>query len=172
MTQNSNPSRSGSSYTMDQFLKVALETIRAAKFCFLVTVNPKWHVSSRLMQPFEPTEDLIVHMGASSDSRKVREILTDNRVMLDYALPEQGAYVTLSGRAQIIRDTIVKRKYWRDSFIEFWPEGPESSGYIIIRFEPQRVEMMNFEKKVVPEPYGLRAAVAHRVPGGWKLEQN
>lgn len=155
---------------VETILGVSRDTILAAQFCFLITLDDEGQPNARLMQPFEPDEQFVIHFGASADSRKVSEILSDPRAVLAYGLPDQGAYVTLQGKASIVKDPATCARYWRDSFAEYWPDGPESTGYAVIRFVPNRIEVMNFKRKVAPDPYGLKPASLVRTQTGWDVE--
>jgi general stress protein 26 len=123
------------------------------------------------MQPFPPEEDLTIWMGASPGSRKVREIERYWRVSLAYAYAEVGAYVTLLGTATVVTDLHQRRHYWRETFRPFWPEGPEDRDYALIRFEPERIEVMHLQRDVAPEPYGLRPAILVRQGDTWLVEE-
>lgn len=122
------------------------------------------------MQPFKPEDDLVVHLGAGSDSRKVRELLVEPRAALGYALPDAGAYVTLQGTTELVQDAAAKPNYWRESFAAFWPDGAHSDGYAVIRFEPNRIEIMHFNENIAPDPYGLKPASLVKVSGEWEIE--
>lgn len=78
----------------------------------------------------------------------------------------EGAYVTLVGRARIARDVELRKKYWRRRWVRFWPEGPEGDDYVLIKFEPERVELMNTEREVGPDAL-TRPAVLVRAGEGW-----
>lgn len=156
--------------TLEHLLEVSRDTILAAQFCFLITLDEDGVPNARLMQPFEPDGNLVIHFGASADSRKVLEILSDPRAVLAYGLPDQGAYVTLKGTASIVNDPEVSARYWRESFAEYWPDGPGAAGYAVIRFVPERIEVMNFQRKVAPDPYGLKPASLIRTSMGWEVE--
>lgn len=155
--------------SIEHALAVTRATIEAAEFCFLVTLSESGPPNARVMQPFGPEENLGIWFGASLGSRKVREIERDPRVTVGYELGEEGAYVTLLGTAQIVTDLETRRRYWRESFEAFWPEGPDSDDYVAIRFVPQRIEIMNIEREVAPEPFGLQPLVVTRSDGGWTL---
>ena len=155
--------------TTETIFAVTRETIIAAEFCVLISLDEKGAPNARMMQPFEPAENLEIHFGASADSRKVQEIQNNNTVTLAYTLAGEGAYVTLTGTAEIITDADVKNHYWRDSFADYWPEGAGSPGYAVIKFTPRRVEVMNFTKKIAPDPYGLKPAILIRTGDGWEV---
>jgi general stress protein 26 len=156
--------------TPEHLLEVAGDIMEAAEFCFLITLDESGRANARLMQPFGPEEDMTVWLGASPESRKVTEILEDDRVTLAYGHGSEAAYVTLIGTAQIQSDAASRQRYWRDSFHQFWPAGPGDSSYIVIKFVPTRIELMSIERHVAPEPFGLRPAIVVREDDEWQLQ--
>jgi general stress protein 26 len=71
------------------------------------------------------------------------------------------------GTAQIESDIKMKRKYWREEWIGFISQGPDGDDYLLVRFIPSRIELMSFSSGVLPQPYGLRPAVAVRSEDLW-----
>ena len=154
--------------TPEELLDIARTTMQAAEFCFLITFAEKGVANARLMQPFDPEPDLAaVWLGVSPRSRKVREIERDEQTTLAYQYPQEGAYVTLLGTAAVEADLTLRQKYWRDSFEQFWPAGPAGDDYVLLKFAPARIELMNIARNVAPEPHGLRAVVLERSGEDW-----
>lgn len=154
--------------TVDELLGVARETIDAAGFGFLTTLGPDGQPHTRLMQPFAPEADWAIWMGASPVSRKVAELTADHRAMLAYGHGEAGAYLALMGTAVVRQDLSLRQKYWRDSFRDFWPEGPAGDDYVVIRFDPEQMELMHIAREVAPDPFGLIPARLQRENGVWQ----
>lgn len=152
-------------------IEVTQATLKVAEFCFLITVSESGQAEARLMQPFEPEPDLTIWFGTDPKSRKVREIQRDKRVTLGYTHSEAGAYVSLMGTASIENDTAKKQQYWRDDFAAFWPGGPLSEAYVLLKFVPTRIELMHIGQEVTPEPFGLRPAILVRAGEEWKIEE-
>jgi len=152
-------------------LETAKSSIRAAEYCFLITLGEAGEPNARLVQPFEPEEDMTIWVGTWSKSRKVQEIQKDNRVTLAFHDREGTAYVALLGSAQIERDTNKKMKYWREDWIGFLPQGPEGDDYVLVKFIPFRIELMSFSQGILPQPYGLRPAVAVRSEDLWVVAE-
>lgn len=155
--------------TAEFFLEVAKSSMRSAEYCFLITLGEKGEANARLVQPFDPEEDWTIWVGTWSKSRKVEEIQKDNRVTLAFHDKESTAYVTLLGSAQIERDTRKKQKYWRQEWIGFLPQGPEGDEYVLVKFIPLRIELMSFSRGILPQPYGLKPAVAVRSEDLWAV---
>lgn len=154
---------------LESILEAVRNTVHSAEFCFMITHDRKGHANCRWMQPFEPGEDLLVHFGASTGSRKVLEIQSYENVVLAYDDKDEMAYVTMKGTASVSNDPELKKRYWRPSFFEFWPEGPGSDNYVVIKFVPDQIEVMNFKKQIVPEPYGLKPAIIARQGDSWRI---
>lgn len=156
--------------TSERLLEVAVATIKAAEYCFLITLGEAGQANARLMQPFEPEPDLTIWFGASSTSRKAQEIRHASQVTLAYHYAQENAYAILSGSAQVVDDLNLKRKYWRESWKAFWPGGPESNDYALIKFTPTQLELMNFAQNITPQPYGLRPAILIKQGDVWTIK--
>ena len=155
--------------TVQQVLRITRYIVEARDVCFLMTRGEAGQINARLMQPFGPEEDMTFWFGCSDGSRKVREVGREGQATVGYLLPSEGAYATFQGRATVERDVALRRRYWRESFAEFWPDGPEGSDYVLIRFRPSRLEVMHLQQDVAPEPYGLRPAILWREGEEWRL---
>lgn len=158
-----------SQYSANTLLDITRSIMEKATFCFLMTGGAPGAINARLMQPFAPEADLVVHFGAGGGSRKAQELQRDARATVAYQLPTEGAYVTLLGRATVETALALRRRYWRDSFAAFWPDGPEKGDYAVLRFEPERIEVMHIDQGVAPEPFGLRPAVLVKEQGAWQV---
>jgi len=153
--------------TLERALEAARTSLKSVEYCFLITLGESGAPHARLVQPFEPEEDLTLWVGTWEKSRKVKEIQRDNRVTLAYYDEEDTAYVTLVGSADIESDREKRKKYWREEWLGFLPEGPEGDDYVLIKFVPERIEIMSFGRGILPEPYGLRPAVLVRSADTW-----
>jgi general stress protein 26 len=156
--------------TTEQLLTIAKDAILATQYCFLITLGEAGQLNSRLMQPYEPTEDFIIYMGTSPRSRKVSEIQGNQHVTLSYHSPRENAFVTLIGSATLETDFSLREKYWREEWRIFFPGGADSDDYILIKFVPNRIEVMNLARNISLKPYGLRAATLLKLGDSWELE--
>ena len=154
----------------EHLLGVARATMEREKYCWVLTCDKAAQINARLLQPSRPEKDMSLWFGTSASSRKVRELLEKGQISVAYNNNKQGAYVTLSGTASLENDIVIKQKYWRESWVAFWPGGPQSEDFTLIKFEPSRIELMNFARKVTPEPFGLQPAVLVRTNQSWELE--
>jgi len=152
--------------TAEDWLEVARISIEAKDYCFFITLGESGCPNARLMQPFKPEQDFTIWFGTSPRSRKVRDIAADDLVVVSYQNTGEHAYVTLIGRVQVERDVDARRRYWRQEWARFWPGGPEDNDYVLIKFVPSRIELMNISRNVAPDPR-LQPAVLVREGNGW-----
>ncbi len=80
--------------------------------------------------------------------------------------------MTLTGTASIEDDQARRQRFWREQFADFWPSGPEDDGYVLIKFVPARIELMNIAQGVAPEPFGLRPVILARTGPEWVVIEN
>ena len=158
--------------TAELILETAKSSMRSAEYCMLITLSEGGEANARLVQPFEPEPDMTIWVGTWSKSRKVREVRRDSRVTLAFYDKESTAYVTLLGLGQIENDLNKKRKYWREEWIGFIPQGPDGDDYVLVKFIPFRIELMSFGRGVLPQPYGLKPAVVVRSEDSWVVVDN
>lgn len=154
--------------TAEGWLEVAKDTIGEAEYCFLITISGSGRANARLMHPFKPGEDLTIWFGVSPRSRKVREIEANNQVTVTYLNAREHGYVALQGKAQVERDLNARRQHWREEWARFWPAGPEDEDYVVVKFVPTRIELMNIIRKVVPKPR-TQPAILVRVEDSWVI---
>jgi general stress protein 26 len=86
----------------NQLLAIAREIVKEADYCFFMTHGESGEINARLMHPFEPDAEFNVWLGASPNSRKVREILKQSKVTLAFINPRSTAYVTIVGSAALV----------------------------------------------------------------------
>jgi general stress protein 26 len=156
--------------TTEQLLTIAKDVILATQYCFLITLGESGQINSRLMQPYEPAEDFTIYLGTSPRSRKISEIQGNKEVTLSYHSPRENAFVTLIGTCTLESDISLRKKFWREEWRIFFPGGADSDDYILIKFVPQRIEVMNLARNISLKPYGLRAATLVKMGDVWELQ--
>lgn len=156
--------------TPEYLLAVARDTIKAVEYCFVITFSESGQANARLVQHFKPEADLTIWVGTSSKSRKVREICNKSYTTVTFQDDGEYSYVTLLGSASVEDDLNQRQKYWQDDYIAYFPAGPKGDDYVLIKFVPSRIELMNITRNIPPESSGLRPAVLVKAGDSWVLE--
>ena len=86
------------------------------------------------------------------DSGKVAEIKADPTVELAYIATDQGTWVSVEGRAEVVEDDARKRDLW-DKDLEAWFEGgPEDDRIVLVKVRAQRIHAWANGEELVVEP--------------------
>lgn len=157
--------------SQESVLDAARATIKAARFCFLITLDPSGQPQARLVNPFDPEPDMTIWMGTNRKTRKVEQIRKNPRVTLAYPDIPGGGYVTMIGKARLVDSLEERRRRWKKEWADFYPGGPEGDTYLLIEFKPERIEVMSASHKVAYEPLAWKPAILQRKGKGWQPEK-
>jgi general stress protein 26 len=81
-----------------------------------------------------------VYFATSASSGKIREIRENPAVAAYYAIPAMSRAVMLSGRAEIVTDSCVKKALWSEKWRSHWPGGVDDPNFAVLRLTPTRAE--------------------------------
>ncbi len=139
----------------DSLLTIARTIIDSAGCRTFITVDENNKPQARAMSPFPPEEDMIVWLGTSVNSRKVKQIKNNPHVMVYYYDTDGLSYVSVAGTAHLVDDPEKKSHYWREGWTRFYPD-PEKD-YILIQVIPERMEICSFKYKLFWDQEGKPA---------------
>lgn len=155
--------------SLQHCLTTARSMLKKSKYCFLVTNSDTQWPSARMMQPIIDFDTFVMWFGTNPCLRKMKEIENNPYVTLTFGSEREHANVIIYGKASIIRDVQEKRKRWIGSWLLFFPSGPKGDDFVSIKIEPEKMELMNFKKNVVSEPFGLKPVNIIRDAKGWQI---
>ncbi len=155
--------------TVDEAMRTIRRMMKDSEYSFFITYGPGGAIHARLMQHFDPEPDLTLWFGAGPDSRKVKEIQANRTATVSLMHPQHGGYVSMMGTAEIVTDVQAKQKYWRAHWSDIYPGGPENEEYVLIRFTPKTLELMDFGDRDIGQPYGLKPLGMTREGNSWVL---
>lgn len=140
---------------------VARELLSSWPYGLLATAA-EGQPQARLTQHLLIEEDLTVWIGTSPRSRKVAAITACSGATYTVEDRSRFAYVTLSGRAEVVADWKSTTGLWIEDLRPFFPDGPGGGDFVLVRLKTEEVELMSFADGVHPDPYGLVPAVLQR----------
>lgn len=126
-------------------IATAREIMKTARYCALITLDSNGRVHARTMDPFPPEKNMVVWLATNPKSRKVAEIRRHNHITLYYFVRDDQAYVTISGRARIVRDAAEKARHWKDEWKDFYPD----RNYRLIAVTPERLELISVKQGII-----------------------
>jgi len=117
------------------------ELIEDIDFCMLTTIDERGDLHSRPMSSngeLDSNGDLWFFTGASS--HKVSEINDSPRVNVSFADPQNQNYVSVTGRARLVRDRQKIDELWQPQFQMWFPEGKDDPNLALLRIKVQKAE--------------------------------
>ena len=117
------------------------EMIKEIDFCMLTTINENGDLHSRPMSSngdIDPNGDIWFFTSASSN--KVSEVATSPNVNLSFADPKNQQYISISGRAELVRDRKKIEDLWRPEFKMWFPEGKDDPDIALLRVRLEKAE--------------------------------
>ncbi|MDG3007985.1 pyridoxamine 5'-phosphate oxidase family protein [Paludisphaera mucosa] len=109
--------------------------IRGIKVAMLTSVAPDGGLHSRPMATQEADFDGTLWFFTRASSGKVEEIRHDSDVNVSYASPDDHRYISLSGRASIVRDAEKIRELWNPSYRIWFAQGLEDPDLALLRVD-------------------------------------
>ena len=121
-------------------LKKVANLMRNLDFCMLTTHTSRGRLRARPMSNNGEVEfDGDVWFFSAADSRKVREIEANPVVQLSYADLGAWRFVSMTGRAKVVRDLEKKQELWQKELERWFDEGPESDAIVLLKVTPSSV---------------------------------
>jgi general stress protein 26 len=95
---------------------------------------------SRPMSTQEMDENGDLWFFTSDDTHKVEEIEADDRVLVAYSKPEDNTFVSVFGRAQIVRDRDKIEELWSPIYKAWFPEGLDDPKICLLKISVEEAE--------------------------------
>ena len=141
------------------------ELIDDIRICMMTTVEEDGRLASRPMYGLEADKAGDVWFFTRIASSKTTEISRDGHVNLAYSHPSKQHYISLSGRAEIVRDKGHINDKWSEPLRTWFPEGKDDPQLALIRVHPERGEFWDSPSSTVIHLYGyVKAAITGSPP--------
>lgn len=115
---------------------------KKAIWCALATVAGN-EARVRMVHPTWEGDTLWIATGPTT--AKAREIRDNPSVDIQFQVaPDDFIHLLVRGKAEIFTDPATKERVWDVldyDLSQFWPDGPKSPDYCVIRVQPERVEL-------------------------------
>jgi general stress protein 26 len=115
------------------------ELVESARMCMFATNLDSYPVSARPMSTLEVDDDGALWFFSQASSEKNYEIKSDSRVQLFFNNTKSSEYLSVAGRATIIKDEEKAKELWT-AFAKTWfNEGVDDPELSIIKVEPEDI---------------------------------
>lgn len=129
--------------------------IKDIKFAMLTTVCDDGSLRSRPMATQEAEFDGTLWFFTRAGAPKVGEVQRDEQVNVSYASPADQRYVSVSGRARLVRDPAKNRELWSAAYKAWFPKGLDDPELALLRVEPDKAEYWDAPSSTMAHLFGV-----------------
>lgn len=135
------------------------ELIKDINFAMLTTVAADGSLRSRPMGTQEVDQAAAtLWFFTAIDSPKTDEITDDQHVCLTYAAPNHQKYVSVSGRARIVRDPAKAKQLWTPLAKAWFPGGVDDPRLALLSVRATAAEYWDAPSSKMVQLFGLAKA--------------
>lgn len=132
------------------------DLIKEIDFCMLTTVDEAGKLHSRPMSTNGQVEfDGDLWFFTSDKSHKVDEVEARPQVNVAFADPAHQNYVSLAGRAELVKDRAKIKALWQPHLKAWFPDGPDQSDVALLKVHVDHAEYWDSPSSTVAHVVGL-----------------
>ena len=155
---------------MEDTRKDSIEKIRKLTedidFCMLTTIDAG-HMRSRPMSTQQTEFDGDLWFFTSDNTHKIDEIAKDNRVCAAYSKPDSDTYVSISGRAEMVKDRAKMEELWSPILKAWFPDGLEDPHLCLLKVTAEQAEYWDSPSGKLVQLFGFVKAIATGEEADW-----
>lgn len=138
--------------------KKLFDLVEDIRIAMMTTVETDGTLRSRPMWSQEPDANGDLWFATRIDSHKTAEISRDHKVNLSYADPDDQDYVSISGRATIVRDKAAIDAHWQEGMRTWFPDGKDDPQLAFIKVTPEYGEYWDSPSSTMLHAFGYAKA--------------
>jgi general stress protein 26 len=116
------------------------DLIRDIRVAMLTTADEDGSLRSRPMATQETELDGDLWFFTAAYSPKVSEVKREHNVNLAYVKPDDERYVSVSGKAELVRDKGKTRELWNPALKAWFPQGLDDPELALLRVRVEKAE--------------------------------
>jgi len=154
--------------------KLLVDKIKGVRMAMLTTVEPDGALRSRPMATQEREFDGDLWFFTEASAHKVDEIQQNHQVNLSYEKPEDNLYVSVSGTAQLVRDSQKVKAMWKPFYKTWFPKGENDPDLALLKVHVNSAEYWDAPSGKMGALYSAAKSLATggKDPGGENKKLN
>lgn len=145
--------------TRQESIEKIRELTHDIDFCMLTTFDGG-QLRSRPMSTQEMEFDGELWFFTSDNTHKIDEIAKDNRVCAAYSKPDDNTYLSLSGRAEVVKDRAKIEELWSPALKAWFPEGLEDPHICLLKIPVEQAEYWDAPSSKIVQLFEMAKAIA------------
>jgi general stress protein 26 len=139
----------------DDLKQRVVELITRNKYSKLITVGLDGAPHGRIMTNLPLGNNMVIWFATGLSTNKIKDIKKNPNVSVFVDDPDDQTNASIIGKAEIVTDDRLRKKYWQEPFSLYFPRGPSDPGYCLLKITPKKVEYLNpgprFHQKLARE---------------------
>jgi general stress protein 26 len=86
---------------------------------------------------------LITFFATGLSTNKIKDIKKNPSVSVFVDDPNDQTNASIIGKAEIVTENRLRKKFWQEPFGYFFPRGPSDPDYCLLKITPKKVEYLN-----------------------------
>lgn len=119
----------------DEARRAIRQIIERCHTSTLVTVDASGKPWARQMSDHNDGAGSTLWLQTSARTQKIRHLASCEDAGLYYFLSDKRRYVYVSGTCRAVDDPALRKKHFRKTLYEYWPDGPTDPDYVLLRFD-------------------------------------
>jgi general stress protein 26 len=145
--------------TREEAIGKIRDLIEGIDFAMLTTVAADGTLHSRPMSTQKVEFDGDLWFFTNAASHKIDEIRDDSHVNVSYSAPEKQNYISVSGRASVVRDRAKMEELWNPVLKAWFPDGLDSPDIALLKVSVDSAEYWDSPSSTVAHAIGLAKAL-------------
>lgn len=146
-------------HNREESIKKIQELTEGIDFCMLTTMDGG-HLRSRPMSTQEFEFDGDLWFFTSDNTHKIEEIEKDPRVNVAYSKPDENTYLSVSGRAETLKDKAKIDELWSPVLKAWFPEGKDDPHLCLLKIRVEQAEYWDAPSSKIVQLFGMVKAIA------------
>ena len=127
----------------DDLKKKVIALIKNNRYAKLITFGPDDAPRARIMTNLPIGSDMVIWFATGLSTNKIRDIRKNPVVCVFVDDPDDLTNISITGKAEIVTDSRLLKKYWQPPFGFFFPGGPTDPDYCLLKVKPEKVEYLD-----------------------------
>lgn len=140
------------------------EMIKGIEFAMLTTTEADGLLRSRPMATQQVDFDGDLYFFTQASSPKVDEVEHEHNVNVSYAKPDDQRYVSVSGKARLVRDRAKIEELWNPALKAWFPKGLDDPELALLKVNVEQAEYWDGPSSAVVYIVGLAKAMVTGQP--------
>ena len=123
--------------------KQVVELINRNRYSKLITFGVDNEIHGRIMTNLPLGKGMVMWFATGLSTNKIKDIKKNSTVSVFVDDPNDQTNASIIGKAEIVTDARLRKKFWQEPFGFFFPRGPSDPDYCLLKITPKKIAYLN-----------------------------